>query len=110
MHTDEFRTQRINSIIDSMTIGDKDTIEYTEDILMFVLYLQDVTSQFGLGVSSYGVRLRGDNCLMTVKAQENGTPLVAFITSATPRGCMEKFMDLLYQGALKWQRDKYPPS
>jgi hypothetical protein len=108
MSVDDRVEQRLESLIDKLCDRDKESIEYVEDLLRWGLYGQDVFSQFGLGLSGFVFRQRNGSTLLTVKATEAGVPLVAFVTSATTRGCVEQMFDLLYAGRLKWQRDKYP--
>lgn len=78
------------------------------DLLMLHTYGQKVFSQFGLGLAGWVLRQRNGETLLTVKVSEGGTPLVAFITSATPTGCVSKLFDLLERDKLVFARDKYP--
>lgn len=82
--------------------------ELVEDLLTFCQYGHDVLSQFSMGLCGYTFRHNHANVLMTVKVLEGNTPLVAFVTSQTTTGCVTKFLDLLFQSKLKWQRDKFP--
>lgn len=79
-----------------------------ESVLLFLLYLPKVLSQISIKYSGFACRQKQDMWLLTVKGFEGKTPLVVFISSATPSGCMEKFIDLLEQERLSWVRDKFP--
>jgi hypothetical protein len=79
-----------------------------ESVLLFILHLGGILSQFGLRYKGYICRQTHIDCLMTVKVLEGDTPLVAFITSKTTTGCMVKFLDLLELDRLTWAKDKYP--
>lgn len=84
------------------------TVSSVRDILRWSYYGQSVLSQFGLGLRGHVFRQRPASVLMTTKVQEGDVPLVAFVTAGTTTGCIEQMFDLLYDGRLKWQRDKYP--
>jgi hypothetical protein len=101
-------TNRLNHIIDRVADKDKDCIDEIWDLLLWSLYGQDAFSQFGYGVYSWNFRQSNGATRLCVKAMESGVPLVAFITSATPRGCIEQMFGCLERGTLKWQKDKYP--
>lgn len=79
-----------------------------EAMLLFHLYVPNVLSQIGQRVDGYVFRQKNGQTLLTVKAKENGTPLVVFITSNTPTGCMERFLNLLEDDRLTWRKDRYP--
>lgn len=100
--------QRLDALIDSLADGDRDTLQYTRDLLTWALYGPTVLTQFGYGLSGYVFRQRNGGTLMTVKVSESGIPLVAWISSATPRGCIEQMFSLLFEDRLKWQKDKFP--
>ena len=102
------REQYISNLVTKLAKGDGQTLEQLDDYLMWGFYVQDVFSQFGLGYLGSVLRQSRTNVLMTVKATENGVPLVAFISSGTTIGCIEQMFDLLWAGRLKWQKDKYP--
>ena len=100
--------QRTWALMDKLADRDKVTVEQVFDLLQWGFYGQDVFSQFGLGVSGYVFRQRPGSVMLTVKAVEDGVPLVAFVTSATTTGCIEHLFYLLESDRLKWQRDRYP--
>jgi hypothetical protein len=95
-------------MIDAIAAKDTSSIEDTYDILLWSHYGRQVFSQYGYGVYSWNFKLETSCVTLVIKAQESGTPLVAFVTSATTTSCIEKAMDLVEKGALKWMRDKYP--
>lgn len=78
------------------------------DLVTFCTYGHQVLSQFGMGLCGFSIRHNRTSVLMTIKSLEGDTPLVAFITSGSTTGCVSKFLDLLYENRVKWQRDKYP--
>ena len=102
------RLERIDALIDKVKLGDRATIEWMSDLMLWALYGPEELSQFGYGLSGWVFRQRQGSTLMTVKVVESGTPLVAFISAATPRGCIEQMFGLLYAERLRWQKDKYP--
>lgn len=104
----EQRMQRIDHLIDKLSLGDRETIEVVGDLLLWGFYGQDVFSQFGYGLCGWVFRQQRDFCVATIKVVENGVPLVAFVSSTTPRGSIRKAIDLLYQQRLSWQKDKFP--
>lgn len=79
-----------------------------ENLLLFVIYAPKVLSQSRVTVDGWVCRQKQDQWLLTVKARENETPLVVFITSDTPTGCMVRFWDLFENDRLKWVKDRYP--
>lgn len=89
---------------DKRIIGDVDL----ENLLLFLLYVPKVLSQFGVTVQGFTCRQKQGQTLLTVKALEGETPLIVFITSDTPTGCMVRFNDLLEADKLNWVRDRYP--
>lgn len=108
MSTYEQLEQRVWGIIEKVQDRDKEHIEHLFDTILWMEYGQTVFSQFGYGVYSWQFRQQDGNTLLVIKAQENGVPLVAFVTSATTRGCIEQMFDLVTNGSLRWQRDKWP--
>lgn len=90
--------------------GDPDQM-YTDGLPEVVLlhhYGQKVFSQLGLGLAGWSIRQKGMNHLLTVKVNEGGTPLVAYVTSHTPTGCIEQLFYLLESEKVRWHRDQYP--
>lgn len=79
-----------------------------ETLLLFVLYGPSILSQSGKRWCGYVCRQKGDQVLLTLKAKENETPLVVFITADTTIGCMSRFFSLFEDDRLKWVRDRYP--
>lgn len=79
-----------------------------EDVLLLHLCGQNVHSQNGLGLLGWVFRQSRDSTLLTVKVSDAGVPLVAFVTSATPTGCVEMYWRQFEADRLKWMRDKYP--
>ena len=108
MHTEQNRIKRLDHLIDMMADGDEEVIGDFHQVWTFLDYVRDVLSQSGMSYKGFVVRQEWDNVTMTVKANESGVPLVAFITSATTRGCMRKFLELFERGRLQWHKDKYP--
>jgi len=51
---------------------------------------------------------RGLNTLLCVKAEREGTQLVAFITEKFPTGCVVTFGRQWLQDRVNWYPDKYP--
>lgn len=94
--TEQWTDQRV---IDSVDL---------ENLLLFWVYGPKVLSQSGVQFRGAVFRHKGDQTLMTVKAQENGTPLVVFVTSQNPISCVSRFWDLLEDDRLVWRKDKYP--
>ena len=79
-----------------------------ENVVLFLVYLPQVLSQLGLELKGHVIRQKDDRNLLTVKATQGGVPLVVFITSDTPTGCMTRFLDLLEDDRLSWRKDRYP--
>lgn len=79
-----------------------------QTLLLFVLYVPKVLSQTGVRFDGYVARQKQGQILLTVKAKENGTPLVVFVTAPTTIACMSRFLDLLEDDRLSWVRDRYP--
>lgn len=78
------------------------------DLVIFGEYGQQVLSQFGFGLCGFQVRQSNGQQLLTVKVNEGGTPLVAFVTAQTTTSCISRFLDLLEHERVNWTRDKYP--
>lgn len=79
-----------------------------ENMLLFLLYVPKVLSQFGMTYQGFVCRQKRDQTLLTVKAREGETPLVVFVTSNNTTGCMVRFLDLLESDKLSWVKDRYP--
>lgn len=108
MSLDDKYTQRLDHIIDRIGDRDKDYVDMVWDILLWSTYGQDVLSQFGYGVYAWNFRQQNGTTRLCVKAIESGVPLVAFVSGATPTGCIEQMFGMLERGTLRWQKDKYP--
>lgn len=108
MSLDDKYTKRLDYIINQVADRDPRYIDEVWDLLLWSNYGQDVFSQFGYGVYSWTFRQLNGSCRLTIKGSESGTPLVAFVTAATPRGCVEQMFSLLEKDRLKWQKDRYP--
>lgn len=78
------------------------------DLALLHIYGQKVFSQMGLGLCGWSIRQKGLNHLLTLKVMEAGVPLVAYITSHTPTGCVEQLFYLLESDKLRFNRDLYP--
>lgn len=93
---EQWEDQRILSAVD------------LENLLLFVLYVPKVLSQLGMRHQGFVCRQKQGQHLLTVKVREGETPLVVFVTSDTPTGCMVRFLDLLERDKLSWVKDRYP--
>jgi hypothetical protein len=82
--------------------------EDLQDLLLFVLKMPFVLSQFGMRLGGFSCRQKHTQTLMTVKVQEGDIPLVAFITANSTIGCMARFLSLFEDDKLTWSKDKYP--
>lgn len=100
--------QRLDALIPPSAVRDNDTLETVRDLYLLHSYGINVFSQNGLGLRGYSFRQRNGNTVMSIKVEEEGVPLVAFVTSHTPTGCIQQLWDLFEADKLKWQRDKYP--
>lgn len=83
-------------------------VDDLEDLLLFWCYVPKVLSQSGMRFLGYQLRQRDGQYLLMVKATDRGTPLVAFLTSATTTGCVRLFISQLEGDRLTWNKDKYP--
>lgn len=79
-----------------------------ECLLMFVLYVPKVLSQFGIRYCGHVCKRVHMQTRMTVKVIEDGVPQVVFITAKDTIGCMHRFLDLLEDDRLTWRPDRYP--
>jgi hypothetical protein len=82
--------------------------EDLEDLLLFVLYMPKVTSRMGVKLQGFTCRQKQGQYLMTIKAKEEGVPLVVFITGESTIGCMSRFLNLWERDRLSWTKDRYP--
>lgn len=89
---------------DKRVIDDQDL----EDLLYFCIYAKRVFSQNGWEFQGWVCRQQGEQVVITVKAKEGDTPLVAFITSQTTISGIRQFWRLWEDDRLRWSRDKYP--
>ena len=108
MSTYEEIEKRVWALIGKVQDKDQEHIEHLFDTILWFEYGQRVFSQFGYGVYAWTFRQRNGMTTLVIKGQEKEVPLVAFVTSSTPRGCVEQMFDLLLDGRLRWQKDKYP--
>lgn len=79
-----------------------------QNLLLFLLYVPRVFSQCGHTLLGFSFRQKHGQYLMTIKCTEGETPLVVFVTSDTPIGCMFRFLDLMEDDRLTFVRDRYP--
>lgn len=79
-----------------------------ENLLLFLVYVPNTLSRNGLDLMGYSFRQKRGQYLMTTKVVEGETPLVAFVTSDTPIGCIFRFLNLLEDDRLSWRKDRYP--
>lgn len=99
---------RVENILDKVASRDKVYVDSVFDLVLWANYGQDVLSQFGYSVYSWGFRHKNGMTRLSIKAVESGVPLVAFVSSASPTGCIEQLFTLLEKGGVRWQKDKYP--
>jgi hypothetical protein len=60
------------------------------------------------GMSVRGPRVEGDEVLLTLRGlAADGTPMVAFISSATLSGAFMTCAGMLKSGKVRWRPDKY---
>ena len=108
MSLDSKLLESVDRILDR---AKRDVDGYTDgvgDLVLLHHYGQKCFSQFGLGLCGWTLRQQGNNHLLTVKVVESGIPLIAYITSHTPTGCIEQMFYMLESGKLRWSRDRYP--
>lgn len=79
-----------------------------QNLLLFLLCVPKALSQNGTNLKGFSCRQKNNQTLLTVKGWEGETPLVVFITSATPIGCMGRFLALMEDDRLTWVKDRYP--
>ena len=79
-----------------------------EDLLTFWIYLPRILSQLGMRYRGYQLRQRDGTWLLVAKATQGDVPLVVFLSSATPTGCVRLFVTQLIEDRLNWTKDKYP--
>lgn len=78
------------------------------DLAVFFMHPGKVLAEFGLGFKGLSVRQYQDGWRLAVKVVEHGLPLVGFCTGQTTTGSVCKFLNLLGEGHVKWQTDRYP--
>jgi len=100
--------ERLEKMLSQVQAGVEPSRDLVKDILRWALHGPEIFSQFDQGFCGSVFRQSRTNVLMTIKVNQAGVPLVAFITSATTAGCIEQMFDLLYADKLKWQKDRYP--
>lgn len=96
------------SIIQNAAAQQETAYSRTLATVVLLEYGTEYLSTFGLGLCGLSVRLTREDSLLTVKVIESGIPLVAFVTSRTPTGSIERYLDMLESGRLQWHKDKYP--
>lgn len=99
---------RCTALIAQMRDGPPERVDDAWDLLMWVLYGPDVLSQSGMGLTGWSLRQRPGSWIMTIKVIDSGTPLVGFVTTGSPMGCIVRLLDLLENDGIRWQKDKYP--
>lgn len=73
----------------------------------FFLYGTNVFSEVGLTWKGCTFRQRETTCLLVVKADADGIPLVAYCTARTPTDCVLSFCKTWHADLVKWNDDKY---
>lgn len=79
-----------------------------ESLLLFLFYVPKTLSQNGVHLLGYSFRHKDGRYLMTSKALEGQVPIVVFVTSDSPTGCIFRFLNLLEDDRLSWRKDRYP--
>lgn len=69
--------------------------------------LEGALSSQGIELSGIAIKIDPFNCLLTIKADRNGTPSVAFVSSDTLMNVLLKADSMAGHCVLKWQVDKY---
>lgn len=76
-------------------------------MLLFLVYGQNVYSQFSADWTGASFSQSESTCLLVARRVENGIPQVAFCTGRTPTDCMRIWWRRLRDDTLTWTRDKY---
>jgi len=108
MNKESERLEKIGHLLKSAANGGADDKALLEALLTLHIYGQEEHSQFGMGLSGWVMRQSRGETLLTVKVTESGVPLVAYITSYSPTGSIEKYLDMLEDSRVKWSKDRYP--
>ncbi|MGB7033874.1 MAG: hypothetical protein WBF29_20740 [Syntrophobacteria bacterium] len=108
MSVDSQVTQELEAAMEQWTDMRVMHVDDLYDLLLFHSYGQKVLSQNGLTLMGHQVRRKNGQWLLTVKVTQNDTPLIAYITSGTPTGCIRLFVTQLETDRLRWSQDRYP--
>jgi len=108
MNIDEQVLYDVDRILDRASKPSDGYSDGVGDLVLLHHYGQKCFSQFGLGLCGWSIRQQGQNHLLTVKVVESGIPLIAYVTSHTPTGCVEQLFYLLESDKIRWNRDRYP--
>jgi len=73
----------------------------------FFNVLMCTTDQNGWTMTGCHFSQRGLNTLLVVKAEHEGTPLVAFQTEQFPTGCVRSFCRRYLDQRVEWRKDKF---
>ena len=76
-------------------------------LVTFLMYGQNVLSEFGRDWLGCTFRQSERTCLLVVKSRYRGTQQVAFITDLNPAGCVETWLRRWEEGRVHWQDDKF---
>ena len=98
----------VERILDRAADSDQAYTDGVEGLCLLHIYGQKVFSQIGMGLCGWSLRQKGHNWLLTIKVVDSGTPLIAYISSHTPTGCVEQLFYLLESDKVSYHVDRYP--
>lgn len=103
--------QQLEDVVKETLTGWKDhrlvDLDEMVGMLMFLVYGQNVCSQFGADWTGCSFSQSETSCLLVARRLERGVPQVAFITGRTPTDCMRLYHKRLKADLVEWVRDKY---
>ena len=83
------------------------TREQVRDLLMFFLYLVNLTEADGWTYDGHSLNVGSPFCRLVVRGTIDGVPHVVFTSGRTPMGCIHIFLRKLDNGWLEWQVDRF---
>lgn len=78
------------------------------DVSTFFMYTDTYFSEYGMLFRGLSLRQYQEGWRLAVKVTERGIPLVGFCTGPTTTRSVCKFLNLMEDGNVKWQTDRYP--
>ena len=100
---DEWRKAALEKWTDHRIVDD----DWLDTHIWFFMHAYADWNQIGCEFTGFSLRQRYGEWLLVVKLLKDGVPYIVFVSSSTPTRSMRKLKDLLRNGGVKLNPDKF---